>query len=168
MNSDSCPKSEAVVQAVHSGNWPEGLQAHVEACESCRETRLVASWMMRMAKGLESIPGELPDPELIRLKAKIGRRSQLPARALLPLKAGGLFGAAGLGLLFTTIPESAWHRIREWQAGEIVFARLRDWQLDEAALIRLFDSLPAALATGWWIPFAAILLFLLVFTTSEA
>ncbi len=154
MNVDSCPKSEAVVQAVRSNDWSDGLRAHVEHCKSCRETCQVASWMTRMAESLESVPGELPDPELIWLKAKIKKRSQLPARALLPLKAGGLFGAAGLSLLLATVPESTWSRIQAWQPGERSFAQLQ-------------ELLVAASATTWWIPLAAVLLFLFVFTTSE-
>lgn len=154
MNFDSCPKSEAVVHAARSDNWPDNLQAHIESCESCRETSRVASWMVQMAESLESIPGELPDPELIRLKARISRRSRLPERALLPLKAGGLFGAAGLGLLLATVPESTWSRIQAWQPGERSFAQLQ-------------ELLAAASATSWWIPLAAVLLFLFVFTTSE-
>ncbi len=154
MNVDSCPKSDAVVQAARSNNWPDSLRAHIERCQSCRETCRVACWMARMAARLESIPGELPDPELMWLRAKINRRSQLPARALLPLKAGGLFGAAGLGLLLATVPESTWSRIQAWRPGERSFAQLQ-------------ELLVAASATAWWIPFAAVLLFLFVFTTSE-
>ena len=154
MNVDSCPKSEAVVQAVRSNNWPDSLRAHIDRCKSCRETSQVASWMARMAENLESIPGELPDPELIWLKAKINRRSQLPARALLPLKAGCLFGAAGLSLLLATVPESAWSRIQAWQPVEFSITQLQ-------------ELLVATSATFWWIPLAAVLLFLFVFTTSE-
>ena len=168
MNFDSCPKSEAVVQAVRSDNWSESLRAHIARCEPCRETSRVAFWMTRMAASLESIPGGCFDPELIWLKAKINRPPRLPARALLPLKAGGLFGAAGLGLLLATIPESAWNRIREWQPGEAALARLQDWQAGGTAFARLQDLLPAASAAAWWIPLAAVLLFLFVFATSEA
>ena len=155
MNIDSCPQSEAVVHAARSGKWPEDLRTHVNICEPCRESARLTSWMTEMAAGLESIPGELPDPELIWLKAKINRRSQLPERALLPLKAGSLFGAAGLGLLLAAIPESAWNRILAWWPDEIANARLQE----------LFAAAPAA---SWWIPLAAVLLFLLVFTASEA
>lgn len=155
MNVESCPKSEAVVQAVRSGIWPEGLRAHVEACKACLETSRVTSWMVRMAESLESIPSELTDPELIWLKAKINRRSQLPAKALLPLKAGSLFGAAGLSLLITMVPESAWSRIQAWQPGELSLAQLQ-------------ELLVATPATFWWMPLVAVLLFLFVFTTSEA
>lgn len=154
MNLDSCPKSEAVVQAVRSNQWPEGLQAHVKACEPCRETSRVASWMTEMAASLESPPGEMPDPELIWLKARINRRSQLPARALLPLRAGGLFGAAGLSVLLATIPD-VWNRIQAWRP-------------DASVLAQLQELLAAAPAASWWIPLAAVLLFLLVFTASEA
>lgn len=155
MNVGSCPKSEHVIRAIRSGNWPEGLPAHVEACEPCRETSRVASWMTQMAAGLESVPGELPDPELIRLKARISRRSRLPERALLPLKAGSLFGVAGAGLLFASIPGSVWNRVQEWLPGESVLIR---WQ----------ELLLAIPAISWWIPVAAILFVLLVFTNSEA
>ncbi len=154
MNAESCPKSEVVVQAVRSNDWPDSLRIHIERCESCRETSRVASWMARMAASLESIPGELPDPELIWLKAKINKRSQLPTRALLPLKAGNLFGAAGLSLLLATVPTSAWGRFQAWQP-------------IERSITQLQELLVAAPATFWWIPLAAVLLFLFVFTTSE-
>lgn len=152
---NSCPQSEAVVRAVRSGIWPEGLRTHIEACKACLETSRVASWMMEMAASLESIPGELPDPELIRLKAKINRRSQLPDRILLPLKAGGLFGIAGFSLLVAAIPESAWNWIQEWRPGEMPLAQLQE----------LLVAMPAA---AWWMPLVTVLLFLFVFTTSEA
>ncbi len=155
MSVSSCPKSNEVMQAVRSDNWPESLQAHVKTCECCRETSQVASYLTEMAASQESLSGELPDPELIWLKAKISRRSQLPARALLPLKAGGLFGAAGLGLLFAAIPESVWHRIQAWRPEGIELAQLQ-------------ELLAAAPAASWWVPLAAVLLFLLVFTTGEA
>lgn len=154
MNVDSCPKSEAVVRAVRSNDWPDSLRVHIDRCKSCRETSQVASWMARMAERLESIPGKLPDPELIWLKARINRRSQLPARALLPLKAGGLFGAAGLSLLIATVPESVWSRFQAWQPVEFSITQLQ-------------ELLVATSATTWWIPLAAVLLFLFVFTTSE-
>lgn len=155
MTLKSCPQSEAVVRAVRSGIWPEGLRTHIEACKACIETNRVASWMMEMAASLESAPGELPDSKLIWLKAKINRRSQLPDRVLLPLKAGGLFGAAGFSLLLAAIPENVWNRIQEWRP-------------DNMPLAQLQELLVATPATFWWMPLAAVLLFLFVFTTSEA
>ena len=155
MTLNSCPQSEAVVRAVRSGIWSEGLRTHIEACKACLETTRVAAWMTEMAANLESVPGELPNPELIWLKAKINRRSRPPERVLLPLKAGGLFGAAGFSLLFAAIPENAWNRIQEWRPGDLPLAQLQD----------LFVAIPA---TAWWMPLAAVLLLLIVFTTSEA
>ena len=151
MKSRHCQWIESTIGAARDGNWSEELNAHAASCDSCR----MARWMGGLAGAIESRSGALPDPELIWLKAKIKRRSQLPGRALLPLKAGGLLGAAGLGLLLAAIPQSAWHRIQAWRGSE-------------AALGQLQDLLTVAAATSLWLPLAAVLLLLLAFTASEA
>ena len=109
--------------------------------------------MVRMAERIESLPGELPDPELMRLKARIGRRSRLPARAVLPLAASAVAGAAGAGLVLTTISESVWNLLREWRPDDLMLLSLLEF--------------PGAAAVSWWVPLVAVLLLLYVFTVSE-
>ena len=38
MKAALCLKSEAVVKAFRTGQWPDSLRAHIESCECCRET----------------------------------------------------------------------------------------------------------------------------------
>jgi hypothetical protein len=38
-----CRHEDEIRQAVVSGRWPAGLEAHADGCDVCREVRLVAS-----------------------------------------------------------------------------------------------------------------------------
>ena len=38
-----CPHEDEIRQAVVSGRWAAGLEAHAESCDVCREVRLVVS-----------------------------------------------------------------------------------------------------------------------------
>ena len=39
----NCRHEDDVRQAIVSGRWPAGLEAHTDSCDVCREVRLVAS-----------------------------------------------------------------------------------------------------------------------------
>ena len=90
-----CELTGRTIEATRDGDWSGELLAHVAACESCR----LARWMGNLAAGMDTGAASLPEAELIWLKARIRERSRTPGRAMLPLRAGQWFGAAGLGLL---------------------------------------------------------------------
>ena len=174
MNFDTCPKNERVLAALRANVWPEELRAHVESCASCRETSRVAAWMTRLAADVEALPGAPPAADLIWLKAKIGRRSRTPARALLPIKIGGLLGGAGCGLLFAgwlrdnwvPPPVSSWsHLLHPVSIGAWLESRsLPDWKVSP----QLLELLSAVPPTSWLLPVGAILLYFLLFARERS
>ena len=78
-----CPLEEATTAAVVSGNWPEGLTAHVEECAVCREIAETGSLMQHLAKSVNERDAitlqqenlALPDPEFIWRRAQADRHN---------------------------------------------------------------------------------------------
>ncbi len=70
MKKRSCIREIETARAARSGHWTETLQQHVRGCDACRETVLVRGAVASLVESVEP-PAALPDPELIRLKARL-------------------------------------------------------------------------------------------------
>ncbi len=151
MKPEVCELTGRTIEAIRSGDWSEELLVHVAACKSCRLVR----WMGKLAAAADSGAPSPSEARLIWLKAGIRRRSRTAGRAMLPLRAGQWFGAAGLGLLLARFSPSL---------GEL-------WIQLGALAPRLPETL-APLAESQdalsLIPAGLLLLLLLAFTASEA
>ena len=156
MNTSSCPFNDSVIQATRSGSWSESLKSHIADCALCRESRDAVRWMIELANSAALVQEPLPDTRLIWLKARISRRSRIPERALLPLRIGSLSCAAGLTALFAGMPRDNWSWVQQWQERGSTLAS------------KMADPFILASPALWWIPVGVLLLFLLIFTTSEA
>jgi hypothetical protein len=84
MNLPNCEHEAAVLQAVETNEWPEGLRTHANACEVCSEVMLVAHYLQADAQEtLAESP--LPDAGLIWWKAQRQARQAAVERATLPI-----------------------------------------------------------------------------------
>lgn len=103
MSRTSCPHEDAVAEAARTGRWTEELLAHREECLLCAELTLVVAALATDAEALESDPRPLPEPEAIRLRARLEARRRKLERATRPIvwmQRLALVIAAGLGLTF--------------------------------------------------------------------
>jgi hypothetical protein len=84
MSHTSCSEESAVARAIRSGEWDEGLEAHVRRCGTCRSVRQAAQWMQALAPASQLGTGEqanLPDPQVLWLRAQLSERQAAAERA---------------------------------------------------------------------------------------
>lgn len=84
MSHTSCSEESAVARAIRSGEWNESLEAHVHLCGTCRSVRQAAQWMQALAPAPQlGAPGQtdLPDPQVLWLRAQISARQAAAERA---------------------------------------------------------------------------------------
>lgn len=84
MSHTICSEESAVARATHNGEWNESLEAHVRGCGTCRSVRQAAQWMQALAPASELEAREqtnLPDPQVLWLRAQISQRQQAAERA---------------------------------------------------------------------------------------
>lgn len=156
MMTNACPREESVLQAARAGRWNDELTAHVAGCDSCRESSTAIRWMIELSRTVDSGTAPLPDPHLIWLKARIRRRSEASWRTLLPIGIACGASAIGLGTIAARLPGNAWRSLQEWLTG----TGIPGWEFPS-----LVSPGPLAIA---WMPAAALLMLLLLFTASEA
>jgi len=84
MSHKSCSQESAVAGAVRSGRWNEGLEAHLRQCAACRNVQEAARWMQSLASTSRSsatLQGDLPDPQILWLRAQLSERQAAVERA---------------------------------------------------------------------------------------
>jgi hypothetical protein len=84
MRHTNCSEESAVARAIRSGEWNESLEAHVRSCGTCRSVRQAAEWMQALAPASQLGPHEqtnLPDPQVLWLRAQISERQAAAERA---------------------------------------------------------------------------------------
>jgi hypothetical protein len=84
MSHTRCSEESAVARAIRNGEWNESLEAHVRGCGTCRSVRQAAQWMQVLAPASElETRGQanLPDPQVLWLRAQISERQQAAERA---------------------------------------------------------------------------------------
>ena len=74
------------------------LEAHIAACDDCREAEKVSAWMQKFA--LRSAPRVLPAPGFILFKARLARKRVARNRAVKPIVWTQIFSALLVGLAF--------------------------------------------------------------------
>ena len=76
MKHTSCSEETTVVQAVRSGAWNVGLEAHLRNCATCRDVQQTTRWMRALAPASLSTESqnELPDPRILWLRAQLSQR----------------------------------------------------------------------------------------------
>lgn len=156
MIADPCPGGEAVLEAARAGEWNDEPAAHGARCSSCGESSCAIRWMMELGQTVDSALAPLPDPHLIWLKARIRRRSEESWRTLLPMGIACGASAVGLGAIVARLPGEAWRSLREW----LTSAAIPGWEFPGLAS-------PGPLAITW-MPAAALLMLVLLFTASDA
>ena len=84
MSHTSCSEESAVARAIRNGEWNESLEGHVRGCGTCRSVRQAAQWMQALAPASQLGASEqtnLPDPQVLWLRAQISERQQAAERA---------------------------------------------------------------------------------------
>ena len=83
MSHTGCSEESAVARAIRSGEWNDGLEAHVRGCGTCRSVRQAAQWMQGLAPAsqLEAGQANLPDPQVLWLRAQLSERHAAAERA---------------------------------------------------------------------------------------
>ena len=69
----ACPREEEILQALRSEATSEEEQRHLDACPSCRESVMVASWMQEAAQA-EAGKTPLPDAQSIWWRSRVVRQ----------------------------------------------------------------------------------------------
>jgi hypothetical protein len=70
MRKNACPREQEILQAMRSEATSEEEQQHVDACPSCRESVMVASWMQEVARTAgRATP--LPDAQSIWWRSRV-------------------------------------------------------------------------------------------------
>lgn len=129
MSHTGCSEEGAVARAVRSGEWSESLKAHIRRCGTCRSVRQVAQWMHTLASESQMEAREqtnLPDPQVLWLRAQISERQQAAEREHQILQwvqvACAMVICAGLGFWLA----------RDWNEAGGAIAKGFDWALFEA------------------------------------
>ena len=84
MSHTNCSEESAVALAIRSGEWNESLEAHVRRCGTCRSVRQTAEWMQALKRTSQLEAREqtnLPDPQILWLRAQISERQAAAERA---------------------------------------------------------------------------------------
>ena len=87
MSDKGCSQESAVARAVRTGEWNEGLRAHLRQCASCRGVQEAVRWMQALAaapqEAMESrdLPDALPDARILWLRAHLRERQAAAERA---------------------------------------------------------------------------------------
>jgi len=129
MSHTSCSEESAVARAIRNGEWNESLEAHVRGCGTCRSVREAAQWMQTLAPQLQLGAPEqtnLPDPQVLWLRAQISERQAAAERAHQSLQWVEIVCAmvicAGLGVWL----------VRDWSEVGGAVGNGLDWVLFEA------------------------------------
>jgi len=80
MRNESCPQEDAVLKALRSNDWTDGLRKHFQECSVCQEAAWSAEWIRNAAVHDESRP--LPDPDVMWIQASIAAREREAIRSV--------------------------------------------------------------------------------------
>lgn len=75
-----CSEESATARAVRSGERSESLEAHLRECAICRDVQEAALWMQSLSAD-GGAPEDLPDPQVLWLRAQLSRRRAAAERA---------------------------------------------------------------------------------------
>jgi hypothetical protein len=95
MNDKECPYEDSVTQAMHTGQWHEGLRTHVSQCKYCAEIIQVSRWMSSMAESCRDA-SPAPDPGVTWLKAQWAEQLRREERALRPVILAQVLAKSGV------------------------------------------------------------------------
>jgi uncharacterized protein YeaC (DUF1315 family) len=102
MKTMQCEREQAVIQALATGAWPDGLREHLARCPDCVEAVLVARALREAAE--MTVHDPLPDPGMIWRAAQHSERMARVERAAWPIRLmtrialGACVVGAGIGL----------------------------------------------------------------------
>ena len=155
MNEAACPYEAAVVESARTGDWRDGLRAHVRGCAACTEAARVTEWLGAVARNLGR-DRSTPDPTYIWLRAEIEKRAQAANEAswrrvvgtALPGFAVGLLGAAALLAILAEV-FALGANLSRWLS--IVFAETS--LVDSTLLATTWLGLPLFLAASYLLVF---------------
>jgi len=80
MNQTGCSYEDAVAAAARTGQWNESLATHLLGCAVCRGVQESSLWMQALARDSQR-QTDLPDPDVIWLRAQFSRRQVAAERA---------------------------------------------------------------------------------------
>jgi hypothetical protein len=86
-----CKNEQRVVEATRSGVWDSALRAHLEDCERCAQTELIASSLQKAARA--NADPTLPSAGHVWLRSQVMQREQAQQKAIRqPLLVVGVLG----------------------------------------------------------------------------
>jgi hypothetical protein len=80
MSHRSCSQESGVARAVRSGERSESLEAHLRECAICRGVQETVRWMQALSPAPEP-QSDLPDPQILWLRAQLSQRQAAAERA---------------------------------------------------------------------------------------
>lgn len=86
MGRGPCDREPEVVAAYTGGRVTPDVEAHLAACEGCRDAAAVTRWMLRLAD-VPAGAARLPDAGTLWWKAQIARRWEAERRSSAPVDA---------------------------------------------------------------------------------
>ena len=103
MNTTECPREQDVVEAVMSGNWPDGLRSHADRCPVCADLAMVA--VLLHGEGDEAWrEARVPTSGQVWWRATLRARAEAAAAAARPITmVQGLAGACAAGVSMALI-----------------------------------------------------------------
>jgi hypothetical protein len=154
MTASCCARESEVIDVALRGRWPAGadeeLRVHVESCEACADTALVAA-SLRADYLLTRQDAPVPSAAHVWWRATLRARMDVAREAARPTTmAQGLAGAAAIGLLVALIG-----MVWPWLAAAFAWVAIVAGRLDPAAaqagmmvLALVERSLPLVLAAA--------------------
>lgn len=135
-DTERCPMEARVLAARRERQDPQGLDAHVAACASCRELTAVLEVMDTLADDPGDAAHRLPEASRVWFRAQLVRRWAAERRSvqqldrLYPLQAGLLAASVVVGVLVS------WPAVERWvSATEVGEATLLAAQLLPAGMV---------------------------------
>ena len=141
MTARDCPRSDAVVDAVRSGEWTDELRAHVASCADCSELALVSGFIARHAAEMQ--PAQpLLDPRFVWWRAQLRAHSDAAERVARIIGRIQTAAALSTGALGVLVVMRFWPQIAEWTSRVVA--------------VLAPSSLPADMAPPWLVIAASL------------
>ncbi len=109
MDQIQCGRESKLIAAILSGVEISGLNAHVEHCPTCKETRRVARFMTQYAEAIEAQRDEPPIANWIWIRAQKQRRALALKRVKRTLFLMWCLGAMYAAALTLWCAQAWWH-----------------------------------------------------------
>ena len=103
MSTTDCRYEQAVAEAARTGQWSPELAAHRDGCMTCAELTLVAAVLASDAEALMDDSVDLPDPDVIWIRARLARRERdfkRATRAIVWVQRAAIAVVMAVGLAF--------------------------------------------------------------------